>query len=740
LPPLSQLAFVLFCLLAITLYGYGIDADFVFGHDGWCAGRRAIAGTNLVRYGFVATRFAHVRNIDVADPKNFIIYWHHPHGMQLLVGASYSLFGRGEWQTRLVPFLSMMASLAMWWGITWRLFSSTLARATSMLLFLTTPMLVVYGVFVNMDPLVLCASVAACWTYLRFDELPSRKRGLACFLVALVASYSGWDWFVFAALLCTVEVGSWVAHGKLRFAWIATHSAGTLLGFVAVVSHLIMLEGSKDPRQAFRNLFMSRSGGGGRVTFWDVFKAQGDSMLELFTPGLVAVGAIGLLVVLISLLRVRFERRQGIALAFLGTGIAFVAALSQGASVHDFWSSIAAPYFPLIAADLVARAESMIRGDRALRAGRALWALAMGLQVASSLGVIVQRREFPDLGHPAAGFDHHHRDIVVWKWIHDHAPSGPHFLIDRRAAEGGTGAQRTFYADRVERQADFARTPLHNDGVAAFALLDMRRFPLEALAKTLSAWVAAYRLTVIDSFVLAHLKEPAASPNVTYYRSEPELTLPGVGWLRSWHRAAQRLTRDDLLKAEFFLYAGLPEQAKQSYATRKMSEASRRQIVQLHHQVAEHNLKLLSGRKTAGLNGWLSELLPSCQPVKAPIRAVRTEKVNAQMLRATAVIDARSGATPVPQQGLQVDAPGLPAASSQRQHLAVPMNSSVLPEGGLVLFDAASVLRRGQSYDHPTVTISARPGRSSRAVPKYAVPCDRSSWSLPRWFFNPLGR
>ena len=165
-----------------------------------------------------------MRNLDVAAPKDFILYWHHPHGMPLLVGLSFKLFGRGEWQTRLIPFLSMLLSLAMWWGITWRVFASSLARATSMLLFVSLPMLVVYGVFVNMDPLVLCACIASTWAYLRFDERPSWQRGVTCFLVALVASYSGWDWFLFAALLCSVEAGTWIARRTFRLRWLALHS------------------------------------------------------------------------------------------------------------------------------------------------------------------------------------------------------------------------------------------------------------------------------------------------------------------------------------------------------------------------------------------------------------------------------------------------------------------------------------------------------------------------------------
>lgn len=729
LAPLTRLLVVLFCLLSIALYAYGIDADFVFGHDGWCAGRRAIGGTNLVRYGYFGTRFAHVRNLDVAAPKDFILYWHHPHGMPLLVGLSFKLFGRGEWQTRLIPFLSMMLSLAMWWGITWRVVLSNVARATSMLLFVSLPMLVIYGVFVNMDPLVLLACIASTWAYLRFDEEPSKGRGLTCFAVALVASYSGWDWFLFAALLCGVEAGSWIARRKFRLSWLALHSCGTLLGFFAIVSHLVMLEGSKDPRDSFRHLFMSRAGGASHMTFWGALKAQGGSMIELFTPGMLAVGALGLLVVVVSLLRLRFERRQGIALVFLATGIGFVAIFAQGASVHDFWSSIAAPYFPMIAADMVARIERVLTRPRLLHAWRAAWALGMGFSLFVNLSEIIARREHPDPGHIVAGMDHHHREVAAWKWLHEHTPSGEQWLIDRRAAEYGVAAQRTFYTDRTERQMDFARAPLSNDEKAAYALLDTRRFPSEYLAKTLQAWIANYRLTVIDAIVIAHLREPSSTPKVTYLRSEPELTFPGVSWLRTGHRAAQRLVDDDLLKAEFFLYAGLPEEAGKAYAARKISQPSEQDVVRLRHKVVEHNFELLAGRTPKPVETWLPELLPSCQPVKAPLRAIRTESVNRRSLRATAVIDAWVGDQPFVQ-GFNVN-PGkhVRAGMLSRELLVVPMPSQVLPPRGLLFFDAAASLRHGKRFDDPAVSLGQRQ-HGQRPSRKYPVPCDdsRSRW------------
>ncbi|MFT3923185.1 MAG: glycosyltransferase family 39 protein [Myxococcales bacterium] len=740
LPARSRWLVVSFGLLAIALYAYGLDADFVFGHDGWCAARRGIAGNNLVRYGFIETRFAHIRNPDYTPPQLRGIYWHHPHGMQLLIGLSYKLFGRGEWQTRLIPFLSMVASLGMWWGITWRLIPSALARATSMLVFLTMPMLVVYGVFVNMDPLVLCASIGAAWLFVRYEETPSWRRGLACFALAFVASYSGWSWFLFAALLCSLEVGLWITHRRFSLRWLSWHCSGTLLGFVAIVSHLVMLEGSPDPRTSFRNLFMQRSTQGGRITFLDALKAQEESLIKLFTPGLLLVGAIGLLVIVVSLLRVRFALRQGLALVFLATGVGFVAVFTQGASVHDFWSSIAAPYFPLVAADLVARAEGLAgtRFQRALTAG---WALAIALQVAYSLGMIVQRREYPDIGHPAASNDHQQRNIVVWKWLHDHSRSGRPVLLDRRNAEGTTGPQRSYYMDRVERHVDMLIAPLGQREGAEFALLDMRRFPVEALAKTLTTLIEHYRLTVIDTFVVVHLKEPVQGARVTYLRSQPEYDSALSAWLRTTQRAATKLVQDDLLKAEFFLYAGLPELAKQAYAARSANVKDGAPD-DVHHRVADHNLALLSGKAPPTVKSWLPRVLPSCPGVRKPLEAVRTEAPSNRIVRATAVLAARPSvdASPLPYESIVVTEGGRPPPGVGREHLAVPLSAEQLPVGGLIWFDAVALQRRAEGFSEPRASVVPnKPVRNAGRPPVFDVPCGDPPVVLPRWLRRPLG-
>ena len=108
-------------MLFVSLQSVG--EDFLYGHKGWCAARRAVAGQNFVRHGFVATRFGPVENLaPTAQPKAFKHYWHHPVGIHLLVGASFSVLGIGEWQARLVPILLMLACFLLfadlarrWW-------------------------------------------------------------------------------------------------------------------------------------------------------------------------------------------------------------------------------------------------------------------------------------------------------------------------------------------------------------------------------------------------------------------------------------------------------------------------------------------------------------------------------------------------------------------------------------------------------------------------------------------------
>jgi hypothetical protein len=186
---------------------------------------------------------------------------------------------------------------------------------------------------------------------------------------------------------------------------------------------------------------------------------------------------------------------------------------------------------------------------------------------------------------------------------------------------------------------------------------------------------------------------------------------------------------DDLLGAEFFLYAGMPEQANKAYRTRKISAPSEQREVRLHHLVAEHNLELLAGRTPKAVRSWLPDLMASCQPVKPPLRAIRTELINGQTLRATAVLDAYIGGEPVVQHFNVEPGPGARAGMLSRELIVVPIPGQLLPEGGLLFVDAAAMLR-GTPFAGASVSLGGRQRGQPRPA-KYAVPC--SGQGRPPW-------
>ena len=727
----------------LLLNSLGLASEFRFGHDGWCAARRGVAGANFVRYGFVENRFAPVQTADWVQPEKRHVYWHHPPGMQNLLGVSFTLFGKGEWQARLVPFLAMLLGLGLWAGIGKRVLVTREARFTSCLLFATLPMQVVYGVFVGMEPLVVVGGVASVWAYLRLlaassstreSEGALRPRALLGLtgVIAFAAAYSGWSWFLISFALLLVELVRAMLQGALRWRWLLVHCACTLLGFCLVTWHLMMVQGTQDHWSAFKAIFMSRHAQAeGIFTLGRVVDIQGQQWLALFTPLAVGAGALFLLFSLVDLVRGRLSLRQGVAFVFLAAAFVWVRVFLQGAEVHEYWPNLAAPFFVMAGADLVDRLFTWRPAKPWL--ARTVWLGLLSLELVHCVSGVVFRRQHPAYAHAAAGTDYHQRDVVLWKWLNTQVASGRTAVFDRRALDGAVTHQRRFYLDRWEQGADFVRGPLTRGRPDwQVAVIDLRRFPAEHLKRVLVDSISHYETTALDDFLVAHLERPVVQPRLKYLRSETPPRGFAKAWLNAGLAQGERYVDDPLLAAQLLQRAGLKNEALTALTRVKPGYGPD----DLAHSVARHNLELAAGHTPRAPSAWLSHYLPDVRKRSTLLASDAWVQVR-RMERLAMVLTVPAPASPAPSIHLAVSAQK-GALRIRPRLLSPPPDTTELSPGALLLVQGMALVPEKEQDPEPRFLVQIPPSASvSQRAEQYVLPCRDSAW--PVWLRDLLG-
>lgn len=581
--------------LALFVYLAGIGEAFLYGHQGWCAARRSVAGQNFVRHGFVETKFGPVENFGPAEPEEFTTYWHHPDGIHLLIGASFTAFGVGELQARAVPAALMLLCFLLFWRLSQRWWSGV-GRWAARVAFLTTPMLGYYGPFVNQEVLVLTVALAAVWLWTRWREAPADSRwrwALWSAALAVVAAWSDWPWFVFAFGLATVELGRLLITppGSRDVRWLLAFSPAVLVGLAGVVLHLVAIQGAADPIAGFKTIFGDRSGGA-QSSLGGLVGAAGHWWVDLFTPTLVSAGALWLLLVCADVWRRRFATRHAVALVFLAVGLIWVVVFRQGARIHEYWPFYAAVYFVIAGADLAGRLWSWLiavtPGPWGRRAAGVLVVALIALQGGAGLAGVMSHHRRPDRNNFESD-DYRYRQVVLGRWIAEHTEPADRVAF-HDAIIGNTKFQLGFYSarNRSSHKIDGRRRSFRPPR-RALAVIDLRRAPQISLRPILEDWARHHPITVLEDFAIADLRRRVDAPEVTWLTRRERLPTPLFVWLESSVYRPGELARDPVLEAELLRALGQDELALQRYATAEAMPGD------LRHRVADHNLARLAG-------------------------------------------------------------------------------------------------------------------------------------------------
>ncbi len=602
--------------LALGVYLTGVGETFLYGHQGWCAARRSVAGLNFVRHGFDATTYGPVENFGVVEPDDFSTYWHHPVGIHLLVGASFTVFGDGEVQARAVPVALMLLSFLLFGALARRWWPGP-GRWVALLGFITTPMLGYYGPFVNQEPLVLFAALLMVWLWTRWVESGALRFLALTALVGILGAWSDWPWFVFAFALATIELGRLLVSplGTRDVRWLLVFCPSVLLGLFGVLAHLFAINGAKDPAAGFDNIFSDRSGGT-KETLSGLLGAAGPEWVDLLTPAMVVAGIVWLFIAARDLWQREFATRHAVGLAFLSVGAIWAITFKQGARIHEYWPFYAAIYFVMAAADIVDRVTRRLLAAGPAGVGRTL---AIGfvvgavlLQASAGLAGIMKKHRHPDANNfESDGYRARH--AVLGRWLA--ANTDPEDRIAFQDEIAGTAKfQMGFYTrrNRTLHRIDSRRTRFRPPQ-RALAVIDLRRVPQTVQGQLLDDWLARYPVTVVDEFAVADLRRRVETPEVSWWTSRERLPSLWHQWLESSVYRPSELVRDHVMEAAMLRAAGHTADAVARYGEAGTMPAD------LRHHVSDYNLARSAGL-TPDPAPWLAEQTGLPEGETAPIQ------------------------------------------------------------------------------------------------------------------------
>ena len=610
-----------------------VQEDFLYGHKGWCAARRAVAARNFVEHGFKATQFGPVENIGPAEAEQFLHYWHHPVGIHLLVGASFSVLGEGPAQARLVVIILSLLSWLLVVDLSRRWWTSPWGHVAMMWLFGSVPMLAHYGPFVNQEPLVLFCCLASYWLHQWFQRRPTWSRAVIVGLFAIASAWSDWPWFLFAFFMALPSVWRVVTRRDHELKWLICFSAGVLLGFLGVVNHLALLQGNQGVLEAFDALFNQR-GGIDSTSFKDLFSRSGPKWIELFTPTLLLASVVFIFWTLRAVRDQQLTERHRFAWVFGATGLLWVGMFRQGAWVHEYWAFYLAPFCVVAGAEVVARVDAY-----AARAhGRVGAVLAVSIllvaQTASGVGGTLNRATLPD-SNLLEGEHWRHREVILSKWLAErtepHEQVGLHDVILKTKFQVGYHLNRGWRKTRVTGRARTMPVPKRT----TLSVVDLRVVPQGVQTRVIKDALRRFRVSVLDDYLIAHVTQPAikGDPRLSCARVERQAPSLSQWWFGSMAYDPAEVVPDPYCEARLLLQAGY-----EALAIERLRNAPPPQT--LRQQVTAHNIS----RRSTPLEGlddepalpssWTDEMTQLVQTEHAGVRfGGRLELVGSRQTR-----------------------------------------------------------------------------------------------------------
>lgn len=352
----------LFVLHTLIMF-QGLFETYMVGHHGWNASLRSTIGRNYVEQGFVETgllpykEYAPITNLDRA-----IVHWHHPPGINVLVGMSFAIFGESEAAARIVPVLASLITFFLLYVIVRRRYGP-LAAVCTLGIFILLPMQMEFGKMISYEPVVVTAALASllCLELARDTERDWDKKVRA----ALIAGVVGFG--LFAGF---VDWPGFILCGLIGFdALVRKPRQPVIFGLLGVASSLYLAWmfywlAESAPKGGFEHLAKGRAG---NATFEKLFSRTWDRFRDLYLPFVVWTGGLWVLV------EARWRRVDPVVLVFSISTLLYIMAFKQGAIIHNFFVFYILPAFAVAAGVGVARALEAIEPRRVAHVLATFW-------------------------------------------------------------------------------------------------------------------------------------------------------------------------------------------------------------------------------------------------------------------------------------------------------------------------------------------------------------------------------
>ncbi len=186
-------------LTAGLILSYNINKPF-WGHHDWNSVVYSNIARNYIRYGYLATKFGQVMNVDVASPGSFTFITHYPPLLPILISISFRIFGQTEAAARatIVFFSLILVYFIYQLG---KEIHSTLLGIFSTLLTILTPIFLYFGKLPVHDTVVPAVSIFGFWAYVKFVK-EKKSTYYICLVVSLIiGGLINWSAFYLAVAL-----------------------------------------------------------------------------------------------------------------------------------------------------------------------------------------------------------------------------------------------------------------------------------------------------------------------------------------------------------------------------------------------------------------------------------------------------------------------------------------------------------------------------------------------------------
>jgi hypothetical protein len=331
-------------VLVLGIWGYRANTPFsrVEGIADYIGNENGRIAANYLRYGFLETRGAQIRNLENSPKKDWVHYQMHPATLDLLTAGV--LRGAGTYNPlilRILPFLAALIGFSLLFFLAREVGVPPFAALTIFLLF---PMTGVHGINLSYEPFCLAFLLGILLLYQkgrRFSLLPLFfVGGLFDYPVLYLAPFMAF--YELSRPKTSDEALPWL---KMRLLFLLSLFLVSVASIGTHLFHVIWSMGDLrgGAGDSWGHYLLQVLAGKGWMPSLGAFFSKQASMFSFgYTPivfGLAVLAALG------------FRKRMGVpSLAFLFVGGLHTLVFRGHAMLHDFWLVYFSPFLAFVCA------------------------------------------------------------------------------------------------------------------------------------------------------------------------------------------------------------------------------------------------------------------------------------------------------------------------------------------------------------------------------------------------------